>query len=43
VLADSASAGHWPPRFQKLRLNYTWNLKHFRAIRPEAADRIRTP
>ncbi len=22
---------------------YTWNLKHFRAIRPALADRIRTP
>ena len=22
---------------------YTWNLKHFRAIRPDAADRVRTP
>lgn len=22
---------------------YTWNLKHFRAIRPENADRMRTP
>lgn len=22
---------------------YTWNLKHFRAIAPEMADRIRTP
>jgi predicted nucleic acid-binding protein len=22
---------------------YTWNLKHFRAIAPELADRIRTP
>lgn len=22
---------------------YTWDLKHFRAIRPEDADRMRTP
>jgi predicted nucleic acid-binding protein len=22
---------------------YTWNLKHFRAIRPDDADRMRTP
>ena len=22
---------------------YTWNLEHFRAIRPDAAERIRTP
>ena len=22
---------------------YTWNLKHFRAINPEVADRMRTP
>lgn len=22
---------------------YTWNLKHFRAIRPDAADRMHTP
>jgi predicted nucleic acid-binding protein len=27
----------------KAEVVYTWNLKHFRAIAPDAADRIRTP
>jgi predicted nucleic acid-binding protein len=27
----------------KAEVIYTWNLKHFHAIRPDAADRMRTP
>jgi predicted nucleic acid-binding protein len=27
----------------KAQVIYTWNLKHFQAIAPEQADRIRTP
>jgi predicted nucleic acid-binding protein len=27
----------------KARTIYTWNLKHFQAIAPEQAERIRTP
>jgi predicted nucleic acid-binding protein len=27
----------------KAEVIYTWNLKHFRAVAPELADRIQTP
>ena len=27
----------------KAEIVYTWNLKHFRVIRPDMADRMRTP
>jgi len=31
------------PRKSELRSSTPWNLKHFRTIRPDMTDRIRTP
>lgn len=54
TIERSAGAGHTSGRIYdalllasavkaKAEVIYTWNLKHFRAIRPDLADQIRTP